>query len=448
MKKVFLTILIVISTICIGLDCWFGYIHFFGKEKINSNSFTLSGSTIEKSDALTGEVVKEEQLFCNVSIYKNAIEINFTGLMDESKSAFLSQGIQLICKDGKTMSDSDILSYYWGKTENDKLYNNEDEAMQTVKDYDVGYSHRYYYYHKVNQVIRTYFNNFNTYEYQSIYKDRDSAFETPQTSKDLLNHNELFKILIDGKVYGIKFKDFDKMYKNGTTQEVLKTDNLTAIGTQKTCDPKTTGNAITGRKYDIHYYDTTTYRALDLVYFIEWLVNSTAGLKSGLETENYFKVPDIFNYYSYDEENGSYTNLISDDSEKVKLYNYVAGYFRIAVKNNRETELSSTKQSMFKIIANNSNFGNDDSTNYTVGRFVLKLTNKDLEYVLNEENKAVFKIKDEVYDKYKNKSIYLFVTINLDDQNLTYGGFNLKDNSKFTIYKIVDSAGNNLLEVA
>ena len=443
MKKVFLTILIVISTVCIALDCWFGYLHFFGKEKINNNSFTLSGSTIEKSDALTGEVVKEEQLFCNVSIYKNAIELNFTSLMDESKSAFLSQGIQLICKNERTMNDSDILSYYLGNGDKDTLYNNEDETPEIITNDKFAWTSFNETRHKIYMVKRTYFNNFDIYEYQSIYKDRESAFENPQTSKDLMNHNELFKILIDGKIYGIKFKDFDKKFKTGTTQEVLKTDNLTSLGTQYKYEDR----SIRGHK-DYHYIYTTTYRALDLTYFIEWLVNSTTGLKTGLETENYFKVPDMFDYYSYDEQNNSYSNLISDESEQVKLYNYVSNYFRIGVKNNRETELSSTKQSLFKIIANNSNFGNDDSTNYTIGRFVLKLTNKDLDYSLNEENKAVFTIKDEVVDKYKNKSIYLFVTINLDDQNLTYGGFNLKDNSKFTIYKIVDTVGNNLLEVA
>lgn len=441
-KKIFLGILIVISTICIALDCWFGYLHFFGKEKINSNSFTLSGSTIEKTDSLTGEKVEEKQLFCYVNIYKNAIEIKFVTLMDENQQSFYSYGVQLICKDGKTMSDSDIFNYYLGSSEKDILYKNEDEPMQTIKDIDVGYSHRYYYNHTVNQVIRTYFNNFDIYEYQSVGTD----FDTPQTSEFLVDNNTLFKIKIGNEVYGMKFKDFDKKYKDGAVQELLKTDNLTAIGTQNTTNVINTGWL--KQNYDIHNYKTTTYRPLDLTYFIEWLVNSTTGLKSGLETENYFKVPDMFKFYKYDEESGSYTSLITDESEQVHLSNEVSNYFRISVKNNRETELSSTKQSMFKIIANNSNFGNDDSTNYTIGRFVLKLTNKDLDYSLNEENKAVFTIKDEVYDKYKNKSIYLFITINLDDQNLTYGGFNLKDDSKFTIYKIVDSAGNNLLEVA
>ena len=440
-KKIFLGILIVISTICVALDGWFGYIHFFGKEKVNGNTFYLSDQTITKTDALTGETIEESQIFCSVNINKNAIELKFINFMDENQQSFFSYGVQLICKDGKTTSDSDIFKYNFNKNdEKDLIYHKQEDEqviMDTITNIFVKTKGTIHYY---KDVVKTHFNNFDIYEYQSVGTD----FDTPQTSNFLVDNNVLFKIKIGNEIYGMKFKEYDLMYKDGTTEEVLNTKGLTQIASEQS-----DGVDIGGFwKADVHYYNTDTYRALDLTYFIEWLVNSTTGLKSGLETENYFKVPDMFRFYKYDEKNGSYTSLITDESEQVHLSNEVSNYFRISVKNNRETELSSTKQSMFKIIANNSNFGNDDSTNYTVGRFVLKLTNKDLEYVLNEENKAVFTIKDEVYDKYKNKSIYLFVTINLDDQNLTYGGFNLKDNSKFTIYKIVDSAGNNLLEVA
>lgn len=404
---------------------------------MNGTTVNISDQVIAKTDPLTGEKVEEKQLFCSVNINKNAIEIKFVNLMDESQKNFFTYGIQLICKNGKTLADSDILHTYMGSEDSDLIYDKEEDSKVVVDTYYL-FVHSTGTEHYINKVCRTYFDNFDIYEYQSIGSD----FEIPQTSNYLMTHNEFFKIQIGNEVYGMKFKDYDLKYKDGTTKEVLKTDNLVSLASEReTVDLGGTWKA------DVHFYNRTVYRALDITYFIEWLVHSTEGLKSGLETENYFKVPDIFKFYKYDEQNGTYTNLISDESEQVKLSNEVSNYFRIAVKNNRDTELTSSSESMFKIVANNSNYGNDDSTNYTIGRYVLKLTNKDLDYTLNEDNKAIFTIKDSVYEKYsKYKSIYLFITI--DYQNLTFGGFNLKDNSKFTIYKIVDSAGNNLLEVA
>lgn len=437
MKKIFLGILIIISAVCIGLDGWFGYLHFFGDEKVAGNTFILSGQTISKTDSITGEVVTEEQLFCNMSVYENAIEIKFTNLMDENASNFFSYGIQLICKDGKTIASSDLFDY----SLEEAIYNKEEETYQfyNAVNYLVVKTTGTNHYTRI--VYRTKFKNFDIYEYQSYGAD----YETPQISNYLMSHNEFFKIQFGNEIYGMKFKDYDLKYKDGSVEKVLKTENLLSLG-KNNPEPVDLGGFW---KADVHYYYEEYFRALDINYFIEWLVNCVSGLQSGLETENYFRLPDIFSYYKYNEENGSYTNLITDESEQVKLYNDVANYFRIGVKVNKNIKLESAKESMFKILKGNMNYGEDITTNYEVGRYVLKLTNKDLNYTISEENKAIFTIKEEVYEKYsKYKSIYLSISINLDDQNLTFGGFNLKEDSKFVVYKIVDSNGNDLTEVA
>ena len=119
---------------------------------------------------------------------------------------------------------------------------------------------------------------------------------------------------------------------------------------------------------------------------------------------------------------------------------------KIKVKIN-DFDLVNSKQSLIKSYAGNMNYGLDDETtiiDYEAGRYLVNITNKDLETIESEDGTTIFKLSDEVVNKYSSfKSVYL--NIKLDLENIEFGGFDLENNKNFTIYKLTDNDGKNLL---
>lgn len=436
MKKILISLLIVISVVCIGLDCWFGYLHFFGKEKQTDQTFYISDMKV--SGAATGEASEETKVFCEVQVFKNGIEFKFNYFTDENISTFYSSGIQLLLKDeNKTIKDNDIFSGTYSKTlATDKV---KDREIYTGKSEDV-YSFLFMkgklYQTEIHEILTNkVFDNFEFYEYSSF-----DNFETTTNSKYLQDGDEFFQITLSDKIYGLSFKDYDKIIGS----EHIDNSKLTEVGhNQQTIETSPKWNVVEHEVIDTYYY-----RALDLSYFIESIGNAVLSLPAGTDKDIYYNVPNILNFYNY--ENGSYELINNTSDESLNLYANFSNYMKIKVKIN-ETNIENSKQSLFNTYAGNMNYGiNNESSiiDYETGRFLVNVNNiNNLELVTTEESGVYkFKLSESFINKYSCfKSVYLNITIDLDELNIEFGGFELPNNTNFTIYKLTDNNGKNLL---
>lgn len=432
-KVIFLSILVIIGFLGVIFDGWYLFLHFFAKDKSINNTFYISD--LQVAGAESGE---SGIPFCEVQLFNNALEFKFNYFTDENKTATFSSGIQLILNDpNKTIRDSDIFNGTYSKelkTDCVKDYEpmvNGDATVSTV------FFVKGKLYQTINNVISTnkVYNNFDFYEYSSL----DSEFNTSTRSNYLQDGNEYFKIEMGGKVYGMTFKDYD----NIANQDHIDTSNLTQVGSSsQTLQTQPKWNTVVH-----HVIDTNYFRALDLTYFIECIGNAMLSLPAGSNQELYYNVPNILNFYEYNEQDKTYTLINAQSDESVNLYTQFSTFMKIKVKINN-TNLSTSKASMFNAFAGNMNYGSDESVmeDYEAGRFLVNVTESDLAYepIEGTEN-YIFRLKETFKQKYSGyNSIYLNIKIDLEKLNVTYGGFDLGEISNFYIYKITDSSGNNL----
>ena len=436
-KNILLCVFILIGFTGLCLDGWFLYIHFFAKDKSTSQTFYISDLKVEGAESGESGIP-----FCEVQVFNNALEFKFNYFTDENKIATYSSGVQLILKDSnKTIRDNDIFSGTYSKelkTDCIKDYEpmvNGDANVATV------FFVKGQLYQTINNVVSTnkVYNNFDLYEYSSL----DSDFSTSTRSTYLQDGDEFFKIEMNGRTYGMTFKDYDKI----VNQDHVDTTNLTQVGSSSyTIETQPKWNVVVH-----HVIDTYYFRALDLTYFIESIGNAMLSLPAGSNQEIYYNVPNILNFYSYNEQNQTYTLINNQSDESINLYTQFATYMKIKVKINSKN-LTTSKASMFNSFAGNMNYGLDDSLmeDYEAGRYLVNVTNDDLSYSLIDGTEAYkFRLTQEFKNSYSGyKSIYLNIVIDLENLNLTYGGFDLGRNSNFTIYRITDTNGNELpLEV-
>lgn len=430
MKNIILTIICILSGISIFIDCWFGYLHFFGKTKATDQSFQLSDMTV--TNAVTGE--KSTEVFCEVQVFNNAIEFRFNHFIDETSNKAYSNGIQLLLKDeSKNIRDKDIFAggYATNLVEDkvkDRVPYNGDGVVSTVMFVKGKLFNTEIHTVKTSKV----YDNFDYYEMQSF-----NNYETSVKSTKLYENDEFFHITMNDKIYGLAFKDYDKL----AGSDHIDTSNLTEIlNTSETIETKPKWHIV-----EHEVIDTTYYRALDLSYFIEAIGSAVLSLPAGTNEELYYEVPNILNFYNYN--NGSYELINNQNDPTLNLYANFSTFMKIKVKINN-SNLVNSNQSLIKSYAGQMNYGLDDESHlidYEAGRYLVNLTNEDLEMVELEDGSCKFILSDEVISKYdKFKSVYLNIKLNLE--NLVYGGFDLEDNNNFTIYKLTDENGNNLLE--
>ena len=112
-----------------GLIGWYAYIYFFGVEKIISQTFKVGDQVVMKEDGTT-----DTKTFIELNLYDNVFEIKFNYMLDETKTAFYSQGLQYVLKDGKSDFNLDG-SYTKILTDTSK----DIESNDPVKKYDNPY---------------------------------------------------------------------------------------------------------------------------------------------------------------------------------------------------------------------------------------------------------------------------------------------------------------------
>lgn len=431
--------------VTLGLDIWAGYITFFGKEQINSNTFILSEMQVKRADAYTGEIITEKQIFCEVEKYDNAMEIKFNYLLDESQTYFYHSGIQIIF--GDKQSDKNILDWLAGYPGYDytKEYNEEQitDRQKTDSDWFSDSIYSDYYLSEYNHIVgNKEYSNANIYYYQSF----DNFEYTTINTKKLLNEdNPFFKIQFqegeEVKVYGLTFKLYDTKL-NEYQEEVVDYSDLELISEGK---PKYESSGGFWIFYDKEYYRADNYyRAYDLSYFIDQIILNISGQEEGFNGTTYMAMGDMFRYYKcIDEENGKYEEIDRTDNEAAKVSNQFKNYYLTRI-NIHEGELKSAEQSMFNSYKGNRSYRDSDDvpqTDYYLGRSIIEVNAFDFDWISIDGINYRFTLSEAFIEKYKKVSKKeLNIAIDLDflnKNNINFSGFVSGTFNDFQVHKCV-----------
>lgn len=433
--------------VCVCLDCWGLYIHFYAPEKINSYTFKLGQQTAQAYNPETGEVTEDTRWFAEVNIYDNCYEILFNYFTDENRTEFYSQGLQFyVSATTSTLSDvlnknvvaeSDISLYF--KTQNKTDLEKEETVINSK--YKFGLSHTI----KNQSTYKLYYNILSNKIYPDLTVSNFASsnnYEDTIYSTNPFNEKSFFTV-------GIKDGNNTTTYKlqlRGSDYDYLSSNNnLYLLETTNYTHSETTGwwNRTTTKFYN----NTTYYRTCDIYWLAELIYNSCDALNystTGIPIT--FEFGDYFNYY---DETGT---LINNTPICDKVANYVKSYWQINVQKH-QGNMTKASQSLFKTFKGTTSYDEGESeeagssevfNDYHHGRTILDLNENYFDKILiqNIDNtyKVFLSLKEEFKQFYPPNSKYrIRVTINLDNlnySNITYSGLVDGTLDGYSIYQI------------
>lgn len=405
-KKILVTILSIISLVAVGVDVWYVYILKYAPQKVISQTFEVGEQVVFKED---GSVEKKH--FIDINIYDNVYEIQFNYMLDENQTAFFSQGIQYVLKNG-----SDKLDF---KGEYTKVLKSSNK-WTTEADHTTGWFSKKIY-HNQNRVLgNKEYKNITRYDYMS-----GDSFETTSISTNPINSDTMFKIQLGDDLYGMKLRYDDIDFKLDKNDLYIGSETEHAY------------NKVYFVKTDYHYNTYYNYKAYDIEYFLEVLFNAVSNdvIPSGTDKTMVFEFGDFFNYYKYDEEKGQYSDEKVKTDELSKISSDIKNYYCIGVRVN-EGNLNSSDDSLFNCYAGNSNYNLDNSlNNYFIGRNIVTVDIDKFDFIETDISGVYnLKLNDNFIAYYKDYIgiVELDIIIDLDylsSLNLSYGGV-VKDSLK------------------
>lgn len=443
--KIFLTALFMFITV--GSIVWASWITYAAPQKEIANTFILSEMQVKHADELTGEEVVEKQVFCEVEKYDNAIEIKFNYLLDESQQYFFHSGIQLISEKENIVNDIKDSEYNYTKDyKTIQIKNDEKIKTNILGDGEWALVKNYYlseYNHIVGnkqyEDIKTYYyNSFDNFEYTSI--------NTP----NLMNEKDpMFKLQFqdngETKVYGVKFKNYDekKVMLGIIPTKVVDYDDLDVIATgkYKSEDYKDKDSIFYRTR---HYRIDNYYRAKDLSYFVEQILQNISGQSEGFSGTTYLKLDDIFKYYEcIDESKGVYEEIDRTDDEVAKISHHFTNYYLTRIKIH-DGKLKNSNQSMFQSYGGSRNYGNSEDIaqqDYYIGRSIVDVNSFDFDWITVDGVNYRFALSEVFIEKYKKVSKKeLNIVIDLDflnKNNIKFTGFVSGTFNDFKVHKCV-----------
>ena len=366
MKIVGIISLILVLLTGLVINVWYLYVKLYAGDTIVVRTFNVGLQTLEDG---TTKPLAEIQLF------NNAYEFKWNYVMDENRTDFYSQGVQII-------GDDINWSY------------NYDPTTKNVYD-STG---MWWWKEEYHQYFGRFVNNNESYSYAS-YND----YEDTVNSTNPISDETLFKLTLhengEDEIYGMKFKGSDTPSNDSSLYE-------RAVRSQ--------GGVF--NQIDIY---TSYYFYYDFNYFLSLMYNSIQSLSHGVRHNIVFEFGDLFNYYAYDDDTGKYaTDPVSIDQASL-ITESVKSYWTISVTIH-DKALEKASESLFNCFAGSPNYNSGDisSDDYFIGRTVIDLQLSDFILVNIDENSIALRLRDEIIeyysqDQYKGK-IYLSVLIDLD----------------------------------
>lgn len=417
MKKVLITIMVVISFVALGVDAWWIYMLNTAPSKIASQTFNVGYQTIAKADGTI-----EQNPLIELNLYDNVFEVVFNNVRDENQDGFYSKGVQYVANSDKGLSFDKSYSNY-------SNYDVFDEKTGGI------WPSRWEIYYCTAIAQKSTFKNLDTYQYASA-----DGFETV-INNDMaspLDTDTLFRIQIgDGdnkKLYGMKLKD-DKTYYdyyygvNGSVKKSVKSNLNSDYKVEFHSESYTEKRKWKGYFEVGHVVDI--YASLDLNLFSEILFNSIRGIEKGTSQDIIFNFGDYFDYYEYD--GSAYSKVSLEDDSYNKVAKEIQSYYIIRV-NVHDGDMTKSSQSLMGMLSGSANVNPAAETgSYLYGKSVVKAEfNEDIRdfdlVATSESGVYKFVLKQDFknyYDEYLNE-IVILVDIDLDylaDCGITFGGF-------------------------
>lgn len=382
MKKFLIVLFSIISCVCICIDIVF-FIFLFTQPDLKVNSSFNAG---EMEDS-TG--VKRN--FIEVLYYKNEdnsglelFEIKFNYFTDESKSNYFSQGLQYVASDVDKEISFDVYS--------NLNYEKEDDLIKKVMWWN--------YYNRNEWCSFVCGSNTMRYDYQSA-----DDFETTAGSTNSIDFDSSFLIeLPNSGMFLMEFKN-DEHRKDCELYKFVE-------------DTSSEWNWFTS-----NFYDTTYYLADDYTKLVYLLFNAVSSMPAGTDNSKIFEFGNMFNYYQYDEESKTYSEVAVTGEDLIKVEDEVKSYFSIDVKVvSSGAKVSS--DSMFGQIKGSSTFnltGDYVEQDYLYGRQVISLNEEDFIVVDDEVNGSyTLKLSDDFIKFYYLYKDDIVLNIVIDLNNLDY----------------------------
>ena len=393
------TTLIIVSAILfvatLAVNIWYLCVKLYGAEKIIAETYKVGLQTLKDGT---------QKPFISVNYMSNKnkngrplFEIKFNYLLDETKEQFYSQGLQFVYTD---LEDYGFV-FRSNERREGKYYDRESEGL--------GY---YFYYPWYGNVKST---NWN-------YASADD-FETTYLSTNPINEDSFFKLDLNGKIYGMKFKGHQPINadnKDITYEESTKLINY--IYTER--DPEFK-YLVFGTQFFYNVY----FASIDHMFFAYTLINSIASMAPCTNQLVIFEFADLFDYYEYDSHTGVYSKekIVNTDEIKKLVKNYYCIDLTIS-----DDGFQYSSDSMFNAyrgtVGYNYNKDGITSADYFFGRSVISVNLSYFDYV---DTGTINYIKLKLTDSFKQQylpykdSIVLDVTIDLKmfDNTQIFDGF-------------------------
>ena len=394
MKRGLKNFLIVISCFlilcCVAIDVWYLSILLYGPDKVLSYTHEIGFQTVTDEDGTeTNAHFIELNYFANSdNSGLEAFEIKFNYMLDETQTAFYSQGLQYVSEPNEKLNFDYQVAEGQGNGKHVSTYN----TFLT-----------YYYVHEFWGAYQN--TNGNEYNYASSDDYEHTIFSTNPISA-----STLFKIQLGDELFLMKFKNADTIASN----ENFVYENSVLRYSFVYSD------------YQVNRY----YTYYDVNYFVKILYDSIKALPSGTNSTMVFEFGNLFDYYKYDETTGQYSEtVIGDEAEKLKIVEDIKSYYTIKV-NTSSKGIQSASESLFNCVNGSTTYntipgGNTDD--YFIGRSYLEVTEKDFDLVEIEPGYCVLKLKENFINYYsKYDTLILKINVNLDrfvENQITILGF-------------------------
>lgn len=374
-KKIFVSILAILLVVCAVIDIWFLYVKFYAPEKLIENTYELG-----LQETTDGETKSFVEVKYSSNENKNGLEcldIKFNYLLDENQNEFYSQGIQIVANEKTNKID-------WG------YYLDENQQYVSWSE-----GHWYNFNNKV-----TYYGYFGSYDLKDSARYFNYAssndYEDTLISQNPINNKTTFRVQLGEDLYKLKFKGESTQYYN--EQNLYATENQGA-------------NLFGNRTYYNYYFYNNIYSFAYKIF--EGVRQSIA---NGKQSSVVFEFGDMFDYYKYDDEQGSYTDTAISDSTKV--VSEMKSYYSILVYKTADG-IRKASDSLFNCVGGNSTYnstGDYSLDDYFIGRTIVECDIYDFQLVDMEDGLCALKLSQEFiqnYTQYQDK-ICLDVCIDKD----------------------------------
>lgn len=429
---------IILVIVCLLLDGWWAYIHFWGTTK--NPSYVYNPSEIVKADGSKEDIVKLRYYANKDKSGLEMFEVDFTSFLDETRQDVKSQGLQFVSDDPETSLDWTI---NWDKGYLDRQ--------------KIGRSNWYWHTNHIGFRKRFYasFGNWALQNGTTWNYATSNRYETTFSDNNPLSANSGFKISLQDsngnpEVFLMQFKgkyfevEGQKIYpdENGKYDAVNGKNNwYPAVN-----DFDKNSNFVARHKDGLHgdytYYIDTFYM-YDPYWFAHELYQSVKNsVKLGTSEYITFSWGNLFNFKKYDEETKSYKSV--EGNEWTKIVNHVSTNFTIKIET-FERGAQKASDSLFNVIKENPTFnitGDHVYDDYFYGQNIVNIETSEFDLVHVVDSNYYLTLSDSAYNhysKYKDK-IFLSICIDLDifkQKNYHFVGFS--PNSKLNEFKIYEA---------